>query len=236
MIVVMKLTHKFRALLAGIALGAVLLLGNAAIAKADVFDVLTFPAFNDGTHFVGTELGSLNGGTPFTIQCIDISHTISIPTSYNVTVFTLGGDLTGLRFFDGTNTDAFLKAAFLFQLGQADTQDVTTQSNIQRAIWSLFPHAAGNDPYLNTPGALAFVALANAGILDGSFLAEVAAGDFKFYSPSGGGLVTDAPGQLFISQVPEPGTWAMLVVSGTSLLGFAMWRRRPGFQADRATA
>ncbi len=230
----MKTTNKLKAFLAGLLLGAFVLLGNAATVKADVFEVLTFPAFNDGVHFVGPELGRLNGGAPFTIQCIDISHTISIPTSYNVTVFNLNGDLTGLRFFDGTNTDSFLKAAFLFQLGSSSAQDVTTQSNIQRAIWGLFPHAAGNDSYLNTPGALAFVALANAGILDGSFLAEVAAGQFQFYSPSAGGLA-DAPGQLFIGQVPEPGTWAMITIGGVSFLGFAMWRRRPSFEGD-ATA
>ncbi len=233
----MKTTNKFKALLVGLALGAVILLGNAAVAKADVFEVLNFPAFNDGQHFVGPELVRLNGGTPFLAQCIDISHTIGVPTSYNVQVFNLNGDLTGLRFFDGTNTDSFLKAAFLFTLASTAAQDTTTQSNIQRAIWGLFPHAASQDTYLNDPGALAFLALANAGILDGSFLANVAAGQYQLYSPTTAGGLSVETGQLFISQVPEPGTWAMIVVSGVGFLGFAMWRRRPGFERDvNATA
>ncbi len=160
-----------------------------------------------------------------------------MPTSYNVQVFNLNGDLTGLRFFDGTNTDSFLKAAFLFTLASTAAQDTTTQSNIQRAIWGLFPHAASQDTYLNDPGALAFLALANAGILDGSFLANVAAGQYQLYSPTTAGGLSVETGQLFISQVPEPGTWAMIVVSGVGFLGFAMWRRRPGFERDvNATA
>jgi hypothetical protein len=226
--------NKLTAFLAGVAIAASLLFLTAPVAKADVFEVLTFPGFNDGTHFVGPELGRLNGGTPFTIQCIDISHTISIPTTYNVTVFNLNGDLTGLRFYDGTNTDSFLKAAFLFQLGMASAQDVTTQSNIQRAIWGLFPHAVGNDPYLNTPGALAFVALANAGILDGSFLSEVAAGQFQFYSPSAGGLA-DAPGQLFIGQVPEASTYAYIVIGFVGLVGINRMRQRARINVHTAT-
>jgi len=200
-------------------------------AKADTFEVLTFPGFNDGTHFVGPELVRLNGGTPFVAQCIDISHFINVPTLFNVTVYNLNGNLTGLRFFDGTNTDSFLKAAFLFTLASTSPQDTTTQSNIQRAIWSLFPHPVGDDPYLNDPGALAFLVLANAGILDGSFLANVASGQYQFYSPTTPGGLTTETGQLFISQVPEPGTWAMIVIGGTSFLGFAMWRRRPSFAA-----
>ncbi len=225
---------KLKAFLTGIAVATALLFTNAAV-KADTFEVLNFPAFNDGTHFVGPELVRLNGGTPFLAQCIDITHFINIPTLFNVTVYNLNGDLTGLRFFNGSNTNDFLKAAFLFELAGNSAQDVTTQSNIQRAIWSLFNTNPSNDPYLLTPGALAFVAAANVGILDGSFLAEVAAGQFQFYSPTTPGGLTTESGQLFIGQVPEPGTWAMLVVSGTSMLGFAMWRRRPGFNADRAT-
>src|SRR4029077_13137961 len=143
----------------------------------------------------GAEFGSLNGGASFTIQCIDISHHLGVPSSYDVHVYHLGGDLPGLRFFDGTNTASFLKAAFLFHLGETSPQDTLTQSLIQRAIWGLFPHNPSVDPYLNDPGALAFVALANAGILDGSFLATVSS--YNFYSPT-----SVESGQLFIGQVP----------------------------------
>jgi hypothetical protein len=200
-------------------------------AKADVFETVTLPAFNDGTHFVGPEFVRLNGGPIFLAQCVDISHTIGFPATFNVNVYNLNGDLTGLRFFDGTNTDSFLKAAFLFQLAQSEPQDTNTQSLIQRAIWGLFPHAAGNDAYLDVPGALAFVALANAGILDGSFLAEVQAGQFQFYSPTTAGGLTTETGQLFISQVPEPSTYAMAFVGIIALVGFHRMRQRARINA-----
>jgi hypothetical protein len=230
----MKTTTKIKALVAGIALGIVILMSNSVVAKADTFEVLALPGFNDGTHFVGRELVRLNGGTPFLAQCIDISHFINVPTLFNVTVYNLNGNLTGLRFFDGTNTDAFLKAAFLFTLAGSSPQDTATQSNFQRAIWSLFPHPVGDDPYLTTPGALAVLALANAGILDGTFLANVAAGQYQFYSPSTAGGLSVETGQLFIGQVPEPGTWAMIVI-GAGVLGFVVWRRRSALVED-ATA
>ncbi len=187
-------------------------------AKADTFTATDFPVFNDGTEYVGPLHVSLNGGPVFLAQCIDISHTIGIPSSYEVNVFNLGGDLTGMRYFTGNNLQSFEEAAFLFTLGRDSAQDTLTQSLIQRAIWGLFPHASGQDAYLNDPGALAFLAIAAAGIQSAEFQAHLS--DYNFYSPTGEG------GQLFISQVPEPSTYAMAAVGLIALVGFKLRRAR----------
>ncbi len=212
----MTLSRNFRALLAGIAIGFAIIFTNN-LAKADTFTALDLPGFNDGQHYVGPLHVQLNGGPIFLAQCIDISHNIGIPSTYEVNVFNLGGDLTGLRFYTGSNAEAFQEAAFLFSLGRDSTQDTLTQSLIQRAIWGLFPHASNQDAYLNDPGVLAYLAIAAVGIQGAQFQAHLS--DYNFYSPTGEG------GQLFISQVPEPGTYAMAFIGLLALVGFNRMRR-----------
>ena len=179
-------------------------------ARADVFRFTINSAdFNDGSFYVGLYHSTLTHGNPdpdlaipVLSICIDFTHHVNFGQSFEVHAINLGD-------YSGPLAQNYWEAGWL-ALQLANTTDIQTISNIQRAIWLITTPGTDN-PYLTTLGSFEW---ANQAALN---YQSVPASMFELYLRSG------ETGQAQLSVVPEPSTWATIFLGfGVLTLRFAI--------------
>ena len=173
-------------------------------AKADVFNLTINSAdTNDGNYFVGFYHSTLrindNVSVPLLTICVDFTDHVGFGESFAVTP-------VNLHDYVGPMHDNYWEAGYLALLLQT-TNDATVISNIQRAIW-LITTPGTSDSYLTTLASFDF---ANQAALN---FHSVSDSNFVLYLRSGDN------GQVQLSVVPEPSTYAFVCAGTISLLGF----------------
>jgi hypothetical protein len=202
------------------AIAVALCFTGSSAALADTILNVGVPDWSNsyGGEYVGFIPGTVTGGNAISssitsIVCDDIATNTYVPASFSVNVTTLAGpstDLSGTKF--GSQPNAYFKyeeAGWL--IAQMPGQSLTTQGQLQFAIWQLF-----------NPGATP-----NQG--QSTWLAQAAQVDYSQWNFSTMQIFTptNTVNQEFIggspSPVPLPGT-VLLLAPG--LLGMVGLRRR----------
>jgi hypothetical protein len=222
-----------------LALAAALAVAVAAPAAATTtFNITSAGVFNTADVSVGSSgylggsfrLVGTRGSQPFDVYgfCVDLAHTIGVGINSmapvdlvyvfdDLTTAPGGGPLSAAQ-LNQMNGLAFLG----FKLLQAGTDpDLGTKlPAIQALIWETEYNQLATS---SNPGVQAQIDAIRA-------LAPSLKGSAFYIRPADGRPVTQG---LFISDVPEPATWAMLI-AGFGLVGFAARRRRVADPAHAA--
>lgn len=169
----------------------------AASLQASVFQIDSAPYF-DGTEHVGPYHSRLDGIEVISF-CIDLNSQVGFGQQFDVTVLSLAN-------YEGADKAAYREEGFL--AGQAlRFSDLPTISAIQRAIWMVGLPGTTN-PYLVTADAVSWLTLAENQTHNTTTDANVLL------------YLKDGVGQSQIGVVPEPATWAIIVIGAVSLFGF----------------
>ncbi len=163
-------------------------------------------------ELTGTNLTTSSSATFFT-YCIDIFHALSIPSTYTIT------PLSQLV------TDPGKRGQLLTLLTNTTASSADTSAAIQLAVWEI---AFETGPTYDV----------NAGIFsvtggDSSFARSTANSYLSMlgtWQPASGKAVNllyapNNQSQIFITAVPEPASWAMMI-AGFGMAGVALRRRR----------
>lgn len=163
--------------------------------------------------YMGGQIGAPlppNDGTYFgEVFCVDLSHSISLPTEYEVETLTTAELTNGGQ------------VAWLFQHNQAAAKnDTEVSAALQLALWDVVTDggdglSVGNFQYLS--GATSKTSEAGATMIAESAGQSDVATYLRAVGPYGQSMIT--------SPVPEPGTFGLLGL-GLSLLGFGFFRKR----------
>jgi hypothetical protein len=169
-------------------------------------------------HLIG------NGGTFADVWCLDINDNIVKPYTYNVTTFTSGASFPGLN---NPLSDAQVRqiAALMF-LGNATNTGIFSDAVVQLAIWNAEYGLGFSTPFLDsTTQGLVTTALfdTEAGhIYDRGDLTLTIFSDDPAVKSQAFGQVTVA------AAVPEPATWAMMLLGFIGVGTMGLRRRRNG--------
>jgi hypothetical protein len=166
-------------------------------------------------HLIG------NGGTFADVWCLDVNDGIVKPYTYNVSTFTSGSSFPGLN---NPLSDAQVRqiAALMF-LGNATNTGIFSDAVVQLAIWKAEYGAGFSTPFLDgaTQGLVTSALLDTeaGGIYDrGDLTLRIFSDDPAVHS--------QAFGQVQVAAVPEPATWAMMILGFFGVGGVAMAKRR----------
>ena len=166
-------------------------------------------------HLIG------QGGTFADVWCLDVNDGIVKPYTYNVSTFTSGSSFPGLN---NPLSDAQVRQiASLMFLGNATNTGVFSDAVIQLAIWHAEYGLGFSTPFLdNTTQGLVTSALfdTEAGhIYDRGGLTLTIFSD----DPA---VKSQAFGMVQVAAVPEPATWAMMILGFFGIGGLAMAKKR----------
>ena len=167
-------------------------------------------------HLIG------QGGTFADVWCLDVNDGIVKPYTYTVSTFTSGSSFPGLN---NPLSDAQVRqiAALMF-LGNATNTGIFSDAVIQLAIWHAEYGLGFSTPFLdNTTQGLVTSALfdTEAGhIYDrGDLTLTIYSDDPAVKSQAFGNVTVTAA-------VPEPATWAMMILGFFGIGGLAMAKKR----------
>ena len=217
------------------AFAAVLSAPGAHAANVDITNVGFIGASTDISGFVngtGVDTGIIllttTGGTIIPVFCIDLFHDVSIggqspPLEY--TTGTIVADSSSNPAGTGGNPLSSLVAGeieTLVNIGVSDYEHGTGTADIYAgiagAIWELEYNTNGHS--LSVTGSSAINALIAADVA----FAEAHPTPYSLSLFPGANGEAFGAGQAFSGAIPEPGTWAMMLL-GFAGLGFAGWRR-----------
>lgn len=161
----------------------------------------------------GTDVAT-NAAATFYTYCVDIFHSLSLPGVFDVTPLS--------QLYSGTRATNINKI-----LANTNPANADQSAAVQMALWEVaFETSASLDVtsgafYIDGGNSATARALAN------SYLASLPTWQV---SPSKTAMLLYSPtrqSQVFLSSVPEPSTWGMLVF-GFGVAGFALRGRRRG--------
>ena len=165
-------------------------------------------------HLIG------NGGTFMDVWCLDINDNIVKPYTYNISTFTSGASFPGLN---NPLSDAQVRqiAALMF-LGNATNTGIFSDAVIQLAIW----RAEYGGAFSSSADA-GTQAQVNLALTDTAFGGTYDRGDLVLTILSDDPTVkSQAFGQVAVAAVPEPATWAMMILGFFGVGGISMLKRR----------
>jgi PEP-CTERM motif len=231
------------------ATGAVLLaMGAASGASASTLDITSAGMYSNNTLTLNGSTGQLAGpillttsSSSFWVYCVDIYHDITVAIGGQHTFVPALSYQTDVVNNTGTGTTPITQALsseiqYLANLGlgMASTSMSTTVQNqvtaIQAAIWNIEyglgadglhtasagtgDSLAGTESYADENALIKSYETAAAAHANGNWAVGIDA-------PSGQGFAA----QGFVASVPEPSTWAMMVL-GFAGVGFMAYRRK----------
>lgn len=173
-------------------------------------------------HLIG------NGGTFMDVWCLDVFDNIVKPYTYTVSTFTSGSSFPGLN---NPLSDAQVRQiASLMFLGNATNTGTFSDAVVQLAIWKA-EYGAGfsdnADVGTQTQVELALADTTFGGIFDrGDLTLHILSDDPAVKSQAFGDVTVTAA-------VPEPSTWAMMLLGFAGIVTMAAKRRRDTGRAFR---
>lgn len=188
-------------------------------------------------EFKGTYV---NGGGAFDLftYCVDLAHYVSLGNvdynSYSITPLSALSTITSAK---AVSLNALLTNAAPLLSAATGQSAVNISAATQVAVWEIMFETqpawsvtdAASSLYLTTPGGSQANtdAMASAQMLANSYLQNVASNSWTVNNNYQLKLLysADQQSQIFLTGVPEPATWAMMML-GFGGIGFAM-RRRP---------
>lgn len=159
----------------------------------------------------GTNVGSGTAATFYT-YCVDIMHALSVPGVFDVVPLS--------QLYTGTKATNINKI-----LANTNATDATTAAAIQLALWEVAYETSGtfnvNSGAFNITGGDS----GTARTLANTYLSNL--GSWNVSSTQTAQLLynKDIQSQVYLAPVPEPTTWAMLIV-GFGVVGATMRIRR----------
>jgi hypothetical protein len=208
------------------------LLALSGVAKADTFTAVDYTmdpgyqavfisppgenVYAGQIHLIGT------GGTFMDVWCLDVFDNIVKPYTYNINTYNAGDVRPGMAVLDAAQVRQI--AALMF-LGNPSNSGPFSDAAIQLAIWSAEYGGAFSDNADAGTQAQVSLALADTafgGIFDRGDLTLTVLTDAPVVKSQAFGVVTVA------TAVPEPATWAMMLLGFIGMGTLAMRKRREG--------